>query len=57
MTVSTDLAFAARRSGDIRLIGSVSLAHCVSHFYMLVLPPLFAVVQSEYGVSYTELGL
>ena len=28
MTVSTDLAFAARRSGDIRLIGSVSLAHC-----------------------------
>jgi MFS family permease len=57
MTVSTDLAFAARRSGDIRLIGSVSLAHCVSHFYMLVLPPLFAVVQTEYGVSYTELGL
>jgi MFS family permease len=57
MTVSTDLAFAARRSGDIRLIGSVSLAHCVSHFYMLVLPPLFAVVQAEYGVSYTELGL
>jgi FSR family fosmidomycin resistance protein-like MFS transporter len=57
MTVSTDLAFAARRSGDIRLIGNVSLAHCVSHFYMLVLPPLFAVVQAEYSVSYTELGL
>jgi MFS family permease len=57
MTVSADLAFAERRSGDIRLIASVSLAHCVSHFYMLVLPPLFAVVQAEYGVSYTELGL
>ena len=57
MTVSADLAFAARRNGDIRLIGSVSLAHCVSHFYMLVLPPLFAVIQTEYGVSYTELGL
>jgi FSR family fosmidomycin resistance protein-like MFS transporter len=57
MTVSTDLAYAARRSGDFRLIGSVSLAHCVSHFYMLTLPPLFAVIQHEYGVSYTELGL
>jgi MFS family permease len=57
MTVSTDLAYAARRSGDFRLIGSVSLAHCVSHFYMLVLPPLFAIIQAEYGVSYTELGL
>jgi len=57
MTVSTDLAYAARRSGDIRLIGSVSLAHCISHFYMLVLPPLFIAIQNEYGVSYTELGL
>jgi len=57
MTEATDLTFTAKRSGDIRLIGSVSLAHCVSHFYMLVLPPLFAVIQTEYGVSYTELGL
>jgi len=57
MTVSTELAQAARRSGDLRLIGSVSLAHCVSHFYMMVLVPLFPVVQHEYGVSYTELGL
>jgi MFS family permease len=57
MTEATDLTFTARRSGDIRMIGSVSLAHCISHFYMLVLPPLFAMVQAEYGVSYTELGL
>ena len=57
MTVSTEVAYAARRGGDIRLIGSVSLAHCISHFYMLALPPLFAVVQAEYNVSYTELGL
>jgi MFS family permease len=57
MTASTDLAYTARRSDDIRLIGSVSLAHGVSHFYMLALPPLFAVVRAEYGVSYTELGL
>jgi MFS family permease len=57
MTASTDLAPAARRAGDIRLISSVSAAHFVSHYYILVLPPLFAFVRAEYGVSYTELGL
>jgi MFS family permease len=35
----------------------VSAAHFISHYYMLVLPPLFAFVRVEYGVSYTELGL
>src|SRR5262249_18037102 len=43
--------------GDIRLIASVSMAHCASHFYMLVLPPLFAAIRAEFDVSYTELGL
>jgi MFS family permease len=57
MTEATNLTFAARRNGDIRLIASVSAAHCASHFYMLVLPPLFAVIRAEYDVSYTELGL
>ena len=57
MTASTDLTFAARRAGDMRLIGGVSAAHFVSHFYLLVLPPLFAFVRADYAVSYTELGL
>jgi FSR family fosmidomycin resistance protein-like MFS transporter len=57
MTASTELAYTARRNGDIRLIASVSIAHGASHFYMLVLPPLFAVIRAEYDVSYTELGL
>jgi MFS family permease len=57
MTASTDLSIAARRAGDMRLIGGVSAAHFVSHFYLLVLPPLFAFVRDDYGVSYTELGL
>ena len=43
--------------GDIRLVAGVSAAHFVSHFYMLVLPPLFAFVRADYAVSYTELGL
>ena len=57
MTASADHSFAARRAGDIRLITGVSAAHFMSHYYMLVLPPLFAFVRQDYGVSYTELGL
>jgi MFS transporter, FSR family, fosmidomycin resistance protein len=43
--------------GEIRAIALVSAAHFVSHYYLLILPPLFAFVRSDYGVSYTELGL
>ena len=57
MTASTDLSFATRRADDVRLVAGVSTAHFVSHFYMLVLPPLFAFVRADYAVSYTEIGL
>lgn len=57
MTVSTEVSVAARQADDVRLIAGVSTAHFVSHFYMLVLPPLFAFIKADYGVSYTELGL
>src|SRR5262245_17109981 len=57
MTQATDLAFASRRAEDVRLVASVSAAHFASHYFMLVLPPLFAFVRADYGVSYTELGL
>jgi MFS family permease len=57
MTQAADRTFGLRRAGDARLIGSVSAAHFVSHFYLLVLPPLFAFVRTDYGVTYTELGL
>jgi MFS family permease len=40
-----------------RLVLSVSAAHFVSHYYILLLPPLFEFVRADYGVSYTELGL
>ena len=57
MTEATDLTFATRRADDVRLVAGVSAAHFVSHFYMLVLPPLFAFVRADYAVSYTEVGL
>ncbi|MCX8230388.1 MAG: MFS transporter [Alphaproteobacteria bacterium] len=42
---------------DIRVIGLVSGGHFFSHFYFLVLPPLFPLLKAEFGVSYASLGL
>lgn len=41
---------------DIRVIGLVSGGHFFSHFYFLVLPPLFPLLKVEFGVSYASLG-
>jgi MFS family permease len=57
MAQATDLRSAAIRSGDARIIGLISAAHFVSHYYILLLPPLFAFIRADYGVSYTQLGL
>ena len=57
MTASAEASFAARRADDARLIAGVGAAHFVSHFYMLVLPPLFVFIKGDYAVSYTEVGL
>ncbi len=45
----------SRRSA--RVIGIISTAHFFSHFYMLLLPPLFPLLKEVYGVGFTELGL
>ncbi len=42
---------------DLEVIGLVGLAHMGSHFFHLVLPPLFPALREAYGVSWTELGL
>ena len=54
MAQATDIS---TRDGDVRTIALVSAAHFVSHYYILLLPPLFAFVRADYGVSYTEVGL
>jgi MFS transporter, FSR family, fosmidomycin resistance protein len=56
MSQATEILGASRVS-DLRTIGVVSAAHFVSHYYILVLPPLFAFVRADYGVSYTKLGV
>jgi MFS family permease len=42
---------------DVSLIALVGLAHGVSHFSQLLLPPLFPWLKDAFGVSYAELGL
>ena len=42
---------------DARTIGLVGLAHGTSHFFHLLLPPLFPLFIRDFGLSYAELGL
>jgi MFS family permease len=57
MTEAIDVKTAKTPSKEGRIIGLVGAAHFVSHYYILLLPPLFAFVRADFGVSYTELGL
>jgi MFS family permease len=56
MTQITEVSGRAVRNNDVRIISLVCSAHFVSHFYILVLPPLFPFIREFYGVSYTQLG-
>jgi MFS family permease len=42
---------------DAEVIGLVGLAHGTSHFYHLMLPPLFPWLMKDFDLSYTEAGL
>jgi MFS transporter, FSR family, fosmidomycin resistance protein len=46
-----------RRFGELRLVLPICAAHFVSHYYMIILAPLFAFIQADYRLSYTELAL
>jgi len=47
---------AASLRRDSTIIGLVSLAHGASHFFQLLLPPLFPLLKSDFDASYAELG-
>ncbi len=47
----------ARRFGELRVVAPICAAHFLSHYYMIMLAPLFAFVRAAYGVSYTDLAL
>jgi len=42
---------------DMKVISLIGVAHFFSHFYILLLAPLFPILKDAFGVSYVELGL
>jgi len=56
MSQATDVLGSAR-APYIRVVGAVSAAHFVSHYYQLVLAPLLPFVRDEYHVTYTQIGM
>jgi MFS family permease len=54
--MSTALSGTPARN-DLTVIGLIGLAHGTSHFFHLLLPPLFPAFIREWGLSYGELGL
>jgi len=57
--MSTSAAFvpSPSRRTDAAIMGLVGLAHCISHFSQLLLPPLFPWLKDAFHVGYAELGL
>ena len=49
---SAELSFA-----EIQAVSLVTAAHFMSHFYQLVLPPVFGMMAARHGVGFTELGV
>lgn len=45
------------RAEDTRVVALVGSGHFFSHFYGIILPPLFPLLASEFGVGYAALGL
>jgi len=51
------ISVSGRRSSELKIVAPVCAAHFLSHYYMIMLAPLFAFVRADYGVSYTDLAL
>jgi MFS family permease len=49
-------AFATHRR-DIQVMGVIGVAHLFSHFFQLVLAPLFPLISADLAISNVELGL
>src|SRR5690606_33942352 len=47
----------AGQSSPTRVISIVGFVHGLSHLFMLVVPPIFLLLQDEFSVSLVELGV
>ena len=57
MTQTVDIPLPSERAVENKLVANVCFAHFVSHYYIMLLAPLFVFVREEYDVTYTEMGL
>ena len=57
MTVATPALEPASARADATVIGLIGLAHGTSHFFHMLLPPLFPVFIRDFGLNYSQLGL
>jgi MFS family permease len=53
----TTTATASDFSQDMKVLGLISTGHLLSHFYFLVLPPLFVFIMRDLRLNFTELGV
>ncbi len=45
-----------RRQRDFTVIGAVGLVHSTSHIFQFCLPPMFPLLQEEFGMGFAALG-
>jgi MFS transporter, FSR family, fosmidomycin resistance protein len=55
--MSQAVSLSTRRASEARVVVPVCVAHFLSHYYIIILAPLFEFVRADYGVSYTDLAL
>ena len=55
--MASSIALPSSAQQDWRTIALVGLAHGTSHFFHMLLPPLFPMLIAEFGFSYAQLGL
>lgn len=57
MTTATFTSESVPLRQDARIIGLVGLAHAISHFSHLLLPPMFPVFMANFDLSFSQVGL
>jgi FSR family fosmidomycin resistance protein-like MFS transporter len=57
-TTIDDISLAAAApTSERRLVFNICFTHFVSHYYLMLLAPLFLFIRDDYGVSNTEFGM
>ncbi len=56
-TLSASAPAVASARSDATVIALIGLAHGTSHFFHMLLPPLFPTFIREFGLNYSQLGL